>query len=193
MTCIEISHRWLRRTLVLGLVLGPAVLSTLPAVGQEDAPPLPEDKIVVDIDAPDDEVFRIGIPNLIGQAEQHAANGGAILQNDFRLMPGFRVIGPASVRHDYASLGVGVDLGSASEMPVGAMLSQLIGLFLMSWFVGVTAVANALLTVILATAAFAVLAYSGGMFAKKSAYARGVEAGYLAVCLVVMIVAQGIF
>jgi len=89
--------------------------------------------------------------------------------------------------------GVGVDLGSASEMPVGAMLSQLIGLFLMSWFVGVTAVANALLTVILATAAFAVLAYSGGMFAKKSAYARGVEAGYLAVCLVVMIVAQGIF
>jgi len=89
--------------------------------------------------------------------------------------------------------GVGVDLGSASEMPVGAMISQLVGLFLMSWFVGVTAVSNALLTVLLATVAFAVLAYSSGMFAQKSAYARGVEAGYLIVCLIVMIVCQGIF
>ena len=89
--------------------------------------------------------------------------------------------------------GVGVDLGSASEMPVGAMISQVIGLFLMSWFVGVTAASNALLTVLLATAAFGVLAYSSGMFAQKSGYARGVEAGYLAISLVVMIVAQGIF
>lgn len=89
--------------------------------------------------------------------------------------------------------GVGVDLGSASEMPVGAMLSQLIGLVLMSWFVGVTAVSNALLTVILATLAFGTLAYSGGMFAQKSTYARGVEAGYLGVCLIVMVVCQGIF
>ena len=89
--------------------------------------------------------------------------------------------------------GVGVDTGAASEMPVGAMISQIIGLFLMSWFVGVTAVSNALLTVILATVAFGTLAYSSGMFARKSAYARGVEAGYLAVSLVVMIVAQGIF
>lgn len=89
--------------------------------------------------------------------------------------------------------GVGVDLGSASDMPVGALLSQLVGLFLMSWFVGVTAVANALLTAILATVAFGALAYSGGMFAQKSAYARGVEAGYLAVSLIVMIVCQGIF
>lgn len=89
--------------------------------------------------------------------------------------------------------GVGVDLGSASEMPVGAMISQIIGLMLMSWFVGVTAASNALLTVILATVAFGTLAYSGGMFAEKSAYARGVEAGYLAVSLVIMIVAQGIF
>ena len=89
--------------------------------------------------------------------------------------------------------GVGVDLGSASEMPMGAMISQLIGLVLMSWFVGVTAVANALFTVILATVAFGMLAYSGGMFAQKSAYARGVEAGYLGVCLVVMIVCQVIF
>ena len=89
--------------------------------------------------------------------------------------------------------GVGVELGSASSMPVAAMVSQLLGLFLMSWFVGVTAASNALLTVILATIAFTVLAYSGGMFGRKSGYARNVDAGYWLVSLIVMVVCQGIF
>jgi Protein of unknown function (DUF1761) len=89
--------------------------------------------------------------------------------------------------------GTGVDLGAASSMPVGAMVLQIIGLFLMSWFVGVTAVSNALLTVILATVAFTVLAYSNGMFGKRSGYARSVDAGYWMVCLLVMVISQGIF
>ena len=89
--------------------------------------------------------------------------------------------------------GVGVELETAGNMPVGAMVAQFIGLMLMSWFVGVTAVSNALLTVILATVAFIVLAYSGGMFAQKSGYARNVEAGYWIICLVIMIVFQGVF
>ena len=89
--------------------------------------------------------------------------------------------------------GTGVGLAEAAAMPVGALLSQAVGLLLMSWFVGVTATTNALLTVILATGAFGVLAYSGGMFAQQSAYARNVEAGYLAACLVIMVICQGIF
>ena len=40
------------------------------AVGQKEAPPLPEDKIVVDIDAPTEDVFQIGIPNLLGVPNQ---------------------------------------------------------------------------------------------------------------------------
>ena len=89
--------------------------------------------------------------------------------------------------------GTRVSLADASAMPVGALLSQAIGLLLMSWFVGVTATSNALLTVILATVAFGTLAYSGGMFAQQSGYARNVEAGYLAVSLVIMVICQGIF
>ena len=89
--------------------------------------------------------------------------------------------------------GVGVEMGSASDMPVGAMVFQVTGLILMSWFVGVTAASNALLTVILGTLAFVVLAYSGGMFSKKSTYARNVEAGYWISALVIMIICQGIF
>lgn len=89
--------------------------------------------------------------------------------------------------------GARVRLDTAAVMPAGALVSQALGLFLMSWFVGVTAVSNALLTVILATVAFAVLAYSGGMFSQKSAYTRNVEAGYLIVCLIIMVICQGIF
>ncbi len=89
--------------------------------------------------------------------------------------------------------GSGVKLGDASEMPVGAMIAQALGLLLMSWFVGVTAVSSALFTVILATLAFAVLAYSGSMFSGKNAYARNVDFGYWVVSLVIMIVCQGVF
>jgi hypothetical protein len=88
---------------------------------------------------------------------------------------------------------IGVDLGNASQMPMGAMVGQAIGLLLMSWFVGITAANNAPLTVILATLAFTVLAYAGGMFGQKGVYARRVDAGYWIAALVVMIIAQGIF
>jgi len=104
------------------------VLSAAPAVGEDEPLPLPEDKIVVDIDAPDEEVFRIGIPNLIGEPAQHAANGSVVLQNDFRLMPGFRVIGPKSIRHDYVSEGLGVDLGAWSVLGAnGVIKGQMFG------------------------------------------------------------------
>ncbi len=89
--------------------------------------------------------------------------------------------------------GQGLELGSASEMPMAAMVTQAVGLLLMSWFVGVTAVSNALLTVILATIAFTVLGYSGGMFGKQNTYVRNVNAGYWLVSLIVMIICQGIF
>jgi len=88
--------------------------------------------------------------------------------------------------------GGGVEMGTANDMPAAAMATQLTGLLLMSWFVGVTAASDALLTVILATLAFTVLAYSGGLFTKKSAYARNVDAGYWIVALVIMILSQGL-
>ena len=88
--------------------------------------------------------------------------------------------------------GSGVNMGSADQMPMGAMGTQALGLLLMSWFVGVTAVNNALLTVILATLAFTVLAYSGNSFSGKSSYAKAVDGGYWIAALVVMILVQGV-
>lgn len=89
--------------------------------------------------------------------------------------------------------GVGVRMGAANEMPAAAMISQFLGLFLVSWLVGVTAVSNALLTIILAVVGFSVLGYAGGLFRKNSAYARAVDAGYWVASGVVMVICQGIF
>ena len=89
--------------------------------------------------------------------------------------------------------GVGVELGNAQDMPMGAMGLQMLGLLLMSWFVAVTAASNLLLTVILGTVAFTVMGMSGAMFRRQSNYSRNVDASYWIVALVVMIVCNGIF
>lgn len=89
--------------------------------------------------------------------------------------------------------GSRVQMNTADKMPMVAMVSQGLGLLLMSWFVGVTAVSNALSTVILATLAFTVLGYSGNAFSGKNDYARFVDAGYWIACLVIMVICQGIF
>lgn len=89
--------------------------------------------------------------------------------------------------------GHGVELGTAQTMPFGAMATQVIGLFLLSWFVGVTAVDSELLTFILALLAFCVLAASGGMFTKKSGAVIGIDVGYWVVAAVIMFIAQAIF
>lgn len=89
--------------------------------------------------------------------------------------------------------GSGVKLNTADNMPMTAMVTQGVGLLLMSWFVGVTANSNALYTVILATIAFTVLAFSGNAFSGKSSYARLVDAGYWIGSLVIMLICQGVF
>ena len=55
MTSISFGYRFAFGWLAFGVAL--LCCFTLTAVGQDEAPPLPEDKIVVDIDAPDEEVF----------------------------------------------------------------------------------------------------------------------------------------
>ncbi len=97
------------------------------ASSQDEEPPLPEDRIVVDIDAPDEDVFVIGIPPLLGSPESHATSGGTVLQNDFRLMPGFRVVGPSALRHDPEETGLGVDLAAWSALGANGVIKGLLG------------------------------------------------------------------
>jgi len=87
----------------------------------------------------------------------------------------------------------GIDMNAEAKMPFAAMGVNFIGLFLMSWFVGVTAVSSALFTVILATLAFAVLLASNNMFAKKPVAIAAIDSGFWIVALAVMIAFQAIF
>lgn len=88
--------------------------------------------------------------------------------------------------------GVGVKLGDASSMPVAAMVTQLLATFLLAWVVGVTQTRNALLTIILVVVTIAMFIVANGLFARKSSYAIGVEAGFVVAMAVVMIVVQGV-
>jgi hypothetical protein len=88
--------------------------------------------------------------------------------------------------------GIGVDPGPASGVPAAAMMTQLVATFLLSWVVGVTAAQNALTTVILIVAMLVLFTVAGGLFAKKSRYAIGVEAGFIVAMAAIMIVVQGV-
>jgi Protein of unknown function (DUF1761) len=88
--------------------------------------------------------------------------------------------------------GVGAKLGAGDTMPMGAMIAQLTGTFLLAWIVGVTAARDALFTIILVVIGIAVLIVANGLFARKSGYAIGVEAGFIVAMAVVMIAIQGI-
>lgn len=88
--------------------------------------------------------------------------------------------------------GHGIEMGTAGDMPKSAMITQALGLLLLSWFVGVTAVDSKLLTFILAVVAVGVLNASGTLFAKKPASVAWIDFGYLIAASVVMFLAQAI-
>ncbi len=88
--------------------------ATLPALGQGrqdgEEQPLPTD-VLVEVDAQESNVFRVGVPDLLGAAP-HKSEGGGIVRNDFTLMPGYTVVGPRQLRHDVESEGMGLDRGA---------------------------------------------------------------------------------
>ncbi len=88
--------------------------------------------------------------------------------------------------------GSGVELGTASSMPVAAMATQLISTFLLAILVGITAAQNALTTAILILVTLAGFVMSMGLFVKKSSYAVAVDGSFIVVMGIVMIIIQAI-
>ena len=89
--------------------------------------------------------------------------------------------------------GSGVNMDSASKMPVFAMASQVAALFLLALVVGLTATVNALFTAILAILAVATFTASMGGFVKKSNFAIAVDFFYVIIAGIILILCQGIF
>jgi len=89
--------------------------------------------------------------------------------------------------------GSGVELGTASSMPIAAMVTQLVSTFFLALLVGITAAQNALATIILIVLTIAGFVMSVGLFVKKSTFAVLVDGGFIVIMGVVMIIIQGIF
>lgn len=105
---------------------------------------------------------------------------------------GWLVYSPIAFGKGWAE-GSGVKLGSANDMPVAAMVAQLVALALLAGVIALTAQSGALWTAALAVAAAAMFAVSNGLFVKKSTYALGVDAFYIAGSGIIMIVVQALF
>lgn len=88
--------------------------------------------------------------------------------------------------------GSGVELGSASSMPVFAMVAQFVALLTLSIVVGITATTSALFTALFAILAAALFVTSAGAFVKKSNEAIAIDFGYIVIAGVVMILCQGL-
>ena len=89
-------------------------------------------------------------------------------------------------------LADGLDVNMANKVPIVPMALQVVGLFLLSWFVGVTAAGEALLTLILGALAFLLLGFSGETFAGHPPAVRLINAGYWVLALVVMILVNAV-
>ncbi len=88
--------------------------------------------------------------------------------------------------------GSRVDLGTADQMPVFALASQLIALLLLAVVIGITRISEDIITAVLVVLAVATFNASGGAFVQKTSYAITVDFFYIIVCGVVLIACQGL-
>ena len=88
--------------------------------------------------------------------------------------------------------GINVKPDPDAKIPVGPLVAQLIGTFLLAWLVGIAAAHNALATIVLIVVTIIVLTIANGMFASKSNNAIVIEAGFIGAMAVVMIAVQAI-
>jgi hypothetical protein len=88
--------------------------------------------------------------------------------------------------------GVNARGDGSTTPPASSMVMQLLGTFLLSWLVGITAAHNALATIILIAITIMAIISANGFFIGKSNYAIATETGFVAAMTVVMIAVQAI-
>ena len=88
--------------------------------------------------------------------------------------------------------GSRVDLNTADQMPVFAMVSQLLALLFLAIVIGITRISEDMITAVFPILAVATFNASSGAFVKKTSYAITVDFFYIIACGAVMIVCQGL-
>lgn len=74
----------------------------------DEAAPLPEHTIVVDVNAPQRALYRIAVPNLLGSSSSLGAGAAEVLRNDFKLVSLFDVLDERSFIADLGKEGLGI-------------------------------------------------------------------------------------
>ncbi|MEY4512790.1 MAG: hypothetical protein RLZZ450_4912 [Pseudomonadota bacterium] len=99
-----------RALLVLALVCLAFVLVD-PQTGrgqtQKEEAPLPSSTPIIDVSAPEQALYRIAVPDLLGTAGL-GAQGSGVLRNDFALVSLFKVLDPASFVADLKTEGLSI-------------------------------------------------------------------------------------
>ena len=88
--------------------------------------------------------------------------------------------------------GTKVDLNLKPRRNPKALVPQVIGTFLLAWFIAIAASNNQLYMVIVALLAFATLKSASGFFTQKSNYAVLTESGFILAMGTVMIIAHAL-
>lgn len=104
---------------LVGVIMG---LPPLPDGGAQEstAPPADEalpEQVVIDVTAPERALYRIAVPNLLGEASM-GPEGAEVLRTDFRLVSLFEVLDARSFLADPAAEGLSAD--PAAWTQVGA-------------------------------------------------------------------------
>ena len=87
--------------LASAVALGPRVSGQT----SEEEPPLPTETPVIDVTSPEQALYRIAVPDLLGTPGL-GAQGAGVMRNDFNLISLFKVLDPASFVADLKAEGM---------------------------------------------------------------------------------------
>ena len=84
--------------------------------------------------------------------------------------------------------GVGVETGPGAKQPVGALVSQLVGTFLLAWLMGLADAINAYPAAVLIVLTITVLLVAANLFAEHSLYSSLVQGLFVVAMAIIMVV-----
>ncbi|MCS6797393.1 MAG: hypothetical protein NZ898_02490 [Myxococcota bacterium] len=121
-TLRSIRCGWILLATALAIVAArPWAASQPPVSAPQTEEPLPAEMVTIDIHAVEAAAYRIGIPDLLGAAP-HAVDGAQVLRNDFRIMPGYRVIDERAVRHDVRAEGLDIQRSAWAALQANGVI-----------------------------------------------------------------------
>jgi TolB protein len=88
--------------------------------------PLPA-RIVIDVDSPERDLYRIAIPNLLGSSATLGAQGADVMRNDLKLVSLFNVLDPRSFIANLQSEGLGITKAPWSSVGAQGVVKGQIG------------------------------------------------------------------